>query len=657
MAISSVTYPADGVQDEFDVPFEYISRTHVVAVINGQDTVFPSRWTNDSRVKLPFVPPAGASVTIRRNTPLLQPLVDFQNGAVLTEEELDLAVRQLLFNQQELFDLYDGSLVQAQQRLAGNLGITTNPEQVANELAALILENQLLDTFQQRITDIDTNAQDIIGQIIRVDALQQTVDGISDVNGTGIGTFILQEQANRIQGDQALQTQLNLIGAVSGDSLSWILDLDTIKVDATTSLAQRFTSISAEAAADSAAITAEQSARANADSAIASDLALLGAKTGDGSAWILDESTVTVSGGTESLGVRLSGIDTSLGDNAAAIVTEQTARAAADTALASDITTLQTTVGTNTASITTLQSTTDGLSARYGVSLDVNGYVTGFLQNNDGQSGSFTILADKFAVVDPGGGTPFVPFEISGGVVRIKEAVIGSLSVDKLADGNLGAVMNLGTGRIVLDNGVYIKAIGVGFGSANQFLEWFGPKVAFSAMTEANAIAYIKTNGDAYYGGALSAGTLFNSAQATAQAVGTSAVLGPYGTNGGPITITASYSWSRSGTRTADPNPTVVTPSAEVRLYRTLGTGPEQLVRVETYTGTFLESFFPEPPSDPYHFGEGISGSFTITDTLGGTQDRTYRLEVVSRTIVFVGGASSNPDQISQRLSLTSTEE
>jgi predicted phage tail protein/uncharacterized coiled-coil protein SlyX len=50
---------------------------------------------------------------------------------------------------------------------------------------------------------------------------------------------------------------------------------------------------------------------------------------------------------------------------------------------------------------------TDGMANAYatsGVTLDVNGYVTGYRQTNTGTTGIFSIVADKFQIVAPGGG-------------------------------------------------------------------------------------------------------------------------------------------------------------------------------------------------------------------------------------------------------------
>ena len=69
---------------------------------------------------------------------------------------------------------------------------------------------------------------------------------------------------------------------------------------------------------------------------------------------------------------------------------------------------------------------------KHGVTLNANGYITGFEQNNDGTSGTFKILADKFTIVDPSdsaGQAGTQVFDIENGVVTMGSAHIGNLSI------------------------------------------------------------------------------------------------------------------------------------------------------------------------------------------------------------------------------------
>ena len=57
-------------------------------------------------------------------------------------------------------------------------------------------------------------------------------------------------------------------------------------------------------------------------------------------------------------------------------------------------------------------------------------------------------------------------------------------------------------GRTITQIGSYMRVEGAPFGSASQFIEWYGPYFASLAnCTEANALAYLKTDGSLYHGG------------------------------------------------------------------------------------------------------------------------------------------------------------
>lgn len=116
-------------------------------------------------------------------------------------------------------------------------------------------------------------------------------------------------------------------------------------------------------------------------------------------------------------------LTSSVDTNTAAIQTEATTRASADSTLSSSITTLTSTVNTNTTAISTEASTrateTGSLFAKYTVKIDTNGYVSGFglasTANNATPYSSFVIRADNFSVASPSGPglTPIVPFVVN----------------------------------------------------------------------------------------------------------------------------------------------------------------------------------------------------------------------------------------------------
>ena len=193
----------------------------------------------------------------------------------------------------------------------------------------------------------------------------------------------------------------------------------------------------------SAAVLTETNARVTADTALASDITTL-------------TSTVTNNNNTLAAAVSSEASTRASADSAAAssistvsasVATEATARANADTAEANARAAADNTI---TASVTTeasVRAATDNtLLAKYGVTLDSNGYITGFSQNNDGTSGQFKIIADDFRIIDPSdtaGEAGAQVFSVIGGIVTMDTAHIGNLTI--------------GTGKIT-DNAVTVSS-------------------------------------------------------------------------------------------------------------------------------------------------------------------------------------------------------
>ena len=111
MAITYVDYTATGGQTDFDFTFPYLEDEHVKVEINGADTTdFTIVATPSTKVVLDSGATAGANVRVRRRSAPNQNLVDFVNGSVLTESELDLAYRHNRYLSEEIAELNDQSL-------------------------------------------------------------------------------------------------------------------------------------------------------------------------------------------------------------------------------------------------------------------------------------------------------------------------------------------------------------------------------------------------------------------------------------------------------------------------------------------------------------------------------------------------------------------
>lgn len=104
MALSYSLQSGNGASQNFTVPFSYIDQSHVHVYVDDVETV-AFTWVNSTTVQITPAPPSGTgNVELRRVTPRDAALVDFQNGSVLFDTDLDTAGLQSLFIAQEYFE-------------------------------------------------------------------------------------------------------------------------------------------------------------------------------------------------------------------------------------------------------------------------------------------------------------------------------------------------------------------------------------------------------------------------------------------------------------------------------------------------------------------------------------------------------------------------
>lgn len=111
------------------------------------------------------------------------------------------------------------------------------------------------------------------------------------------------------------------------------------------------------------------------------------------------------------------------------ITSQATAISTLNSELATLETNLSTAIGNNTAAINITATTLDGVQARYGVKLDVNGRVIGWVANNNGSTGGLDFVVDYFRIWDAAGAINRAPFEFISGELYIKSAHIKDLSI------------------------------------------------------------------------------------------------------------------------------------------------------------------------------------------------------------------------------------
>ncbi|KAF4557102.1 DUF1983 domain-containing protein, partial [Pseudomonas sp. CES] len=157
-----------------------------------------------------------------------------------------------------------------------------------------------------------------------------------------------------------------------------------------------------------------------------------------------------------------SGLQTSVGNNAAAIQNEATARTNADSALSQQIQTTQSSLGDTNASVQQLSTAHAALDQRanatYTVKLQATasgqyvaaGFGLGLVNNGGMFQSTFAVMVDRFAVLNPAGNGFVSPFAIQNNQVFMNDAFIRDASITnaKIAD---AAITNAKIGVAEID--------------------------------------------------------------------------------------------------------------------------------------------------------------------------------------------------------------
>ena len=100
--LARVSFTGNGSTTQYSLPFSYIATTHIKAYLDNVETALFS--VSGSTVTFNTAPANAVAILIKRVTPTDARLVDFQDGSVLTESDLDQSADQNFFIAQESSD-------------------------------------------------------------------------------------------------------------------------------------------------------------------------------------------------------------------------------------------------------------------------------------------------------------------------------------------------------------------------------------------------------------------------------------------------------------------------------------------------------------------------------------------------------------------------
>ena len=147
-------HTGNGTAGPFNIGFNYIDKSEVIVRVNEVLKSTPTHYTFISNTQITFTsgnePASGLNIEFRRSTNITTAKVDFEDGSVLTEADLDANTNQLLFALQENTDA-----VNADNLESSNIYLRDGSRPLTGNI---VFEGSTKDAHETTLTPIDPTA-------------------------------------------------------------------------------------------------------------------------------------------------------------------------------------------------------------------------------------------------------------------------------------------------------------------------------------------------------------------------------------------------------------------------------------------------------------------------------------------------------------------
>ena len=161
MYLSINRFTGDGTTTQWEFNFSggYIDQSHVKVLVTdtlGNETVPAYTWVGPNTISIVPAVAAGYELEVYRDTPKNLPLVDYTDGAIVSEKNLDTTAEQTVFATAEVFDRFTDVAA-------------LNETAVADSAEALALATSASNDVQQALTDSANAVAAVAGAITAAD--------------------------------------------------------------------------------------------------------------------------------------------------------------------------------------------------------------------------------------------------------------------------------------------------------------------------------------------------------------------------------------------------------------------------------------------------------------------------------------------------------
>lgn len=282
MPYSYVLYTGNGTTTNYTFPFPYLEEENIKVRVNG--TITEYTFLNSSTVTISPAPVSGAIIEIRRETISEIAPVDFADGSVLLEKDLDLIARYNLFASQEAYDIALDGMAQdsagnldAQGRRIVNVGAPVDPGDAIN-LQKLNYDYPKVEIVSDNITSVNVVASDLNAAVTYENDLGSITDPVSSEPIIGDSVIItvadnidaVTTVANNITEILAVDVNADAAAASATAAASSASSASTSASTATTKASEASASATAAASSATSASTSASTATTKASEASAS---------------------------------------------------------------------------------------------------------------------------------------------------------------------------------------------------------------------------------------------------------------------------------------------------------------------------------------------------------------------------------------------------
>ena len=357
---------------------------------------------------------------------------------------------------------------------------TTNEEAIANSISTLAAT--FGDSISGLITDINNIQVFVDSSVVNsINALSSAVGNnyafsVSERNlrianntstaaainslGTTIGNnyaYLVNEHNERVTAIDGVANNLNSLSLSVGNNYSFLISEQSARIANNVSTINSINNLASSVGNNYAFLTNEENARISGDAGVANSVSALGLSVSNSMAYMIDKvnlavaNTAAMANTTNGLQIQINNVTSSLtaevnlrtannvstgqaisslggivANNYAFLTTEENARITGDAGVAYSVATLGVKVANNYGYLETLNNVvvgTDGVTSKHAVTIDTNGYITGYQLIGGGGTSSFIVNAADFQVTQPGASTPFT-LQVESGVVKINGDLI-----------------------------------------------------------------------------------------------------------------------------------------------------------------------------------------------------------------------------------------